>query len=117
MLYVLRSYDPPVYTRHFKKICFPFTRWLKNGQPIEAEIGYKILLNGRKLLISRVEVSDTGHYQCIATNKAGDHKKEFEVTVHGVLYLQGGKEGMGLALGLFSQINILQPVTVNTWMS
>ncbi|KAL8178143.1 UNVERIFIED_CONTAM: Hemicentin-1 [Gekko kuhli] len=60
----------------------PTITWLKNGQPIEGGAGYKILLNGRKLLISRAEVSDTGHYQCIATNKAGDHKKEFGVTVH-----------------------------------
>uniref|UniRef100_A0A670IF80 Hemicentin 1 n=1 Tax=Podarcis muralis TaxID=64176 RepID=A0A670IF80_PODMU len=61
----------------------PTITWLKNGQPIEGGIGYKILLNGRKLLISRTEVSDTGHYQCVATNKAGENKKEFDVTVHG----------------------------------
>ncbi|XP_053098888.1 hemicentin-1 isoform X3 [Hemicordylus capensis] len=60
----------------------PTITWLRNGQPIEGGVGYKILLNGRKLLISRAEVSDTGHYQCIATNKAGDYKMEFDVTVH-----------------------------------
>ncbi|XP_060132638.1 hemicentin-1 isoform X1 [Zootoca vivipara] len=60
----------------------PTITWLKNGQPIEGGVGYKILLNGRKLLISRTEVSDTGHYQCVATNKAGENKKEFDVTVH-----------------------------------
>ncbi|XP_077188775.1 hemicentin-1 isoform X2 [Paroedura picta] len=60
----------------------PAITWLKNGQPIESGAGYKILFNGHKFLISRAEVSDTGHYQCIATNKAGDHKKEFDVTVH-----------------------------------
>ncbi|XP_025019182.1 hemicentin-1 [Python bivittatus] len=60
----------------------PMITWLKNGQPIEGGVGYKILLNGRRLLISRAEVSDTGHYQCIATNKAGENKKEFDVIVH-----------------------------------
>ncbi|KAM6456551.1 hemicentin-1 isoform 2-T2 [Liasis olivaceus] len=60
----------------------PTITWLKNGQPIEGGVGYKILLNGRRLLISRAEVSDTGHYQCIATNKAGENKKEFDVIVH-----------------------------------
>ncbi|XP_061490015.1 hemicentin-1 isoform X5 [Rhineura floridana] len=60
----------------------PTITWLKNGQPVEGGVGYKILLNGRKLLISRAEVSDTGHYQCIAANKAGENKKEFDVTVH-----------------------------------
>ncbi|XP_060630493.2 hemicentin-1 isoform X1 [Anolis sagrei] len=60
----------------------PTITWLKNGLPIERGIGYKILLNGRKLFISQAEMSDTGHYQCIATNKAGDNKREFAVTVH-----------------------------------
>ncbi|XP_063154493.1 hemicentin-1 [Candoia aspera] len=60
----------------------PTITWLKNGQPIEGGVGYKILLNGHRLLISRAEVSDTGHYQCIATNKAGESKKEFDVIVH-----------------------------------
>ncbi|KAH0618306.1 hypothetical protein JD844_017377 [Phrynosoma platyrhinos] len=60
----------------------PTITWLKNGQPIEGGVDYKILLSGRKLLISQAEVSDTGHYQCTATNKAGDNKKEFAVTVH-----------------------------------
>ncbi|XP_026558988.1 hemicentin-1 [Pseudonaja textilis] len=60
----------------------PIITWFKNGQPIEGGVGYKILLNGRRLLISRAEVSDAGHYQCIATNKAGESKKEFDVIVH-----------------------------------
>ncbi|ETE68709.1 Hemicentin-1, partial [Ophiophagus hannah] len=60
----------------------PIITWFKNGQPIEGGVGYKILLNGRRLLISRAEVSDAGHYQCIATNKAGKSKKEFDVIVH-----------------------------------
>uniref|UniRef100_A0A8D2KTM3 Hemicentin 1 n=1 Tax=Varanus komodoensis TaxID=61221 RepID=A0A8D2KTM3_VARKO len=60
----------------------PTITWLKNGQPIEGGVGYKLLLNGHKLLLSRADVSDTGRYQCIATNKAGDNKREFDVTVH-----------------------------------
>ncbi|XP_034265503.1 hemicentin-1 isoform X1 [Pantherophis guttatus] len=60
----------------------PTVTWFKNGQPIEGGVGYKILLNGRRFLISRAEVSDAGHYQCIATNKAGESKKEFDVIVH-----------------------------------
>uniref|UniRef100_A0ABM5GDB4 Hemicentin-1 n=1 Tax=Pogona vitticeps TaxID=103695 RepID=A0ABM5GDB4_9SAUR len=60
----------------------PTIMWFKNGLPIEGGVGYKFLLNGHRLVISRAEVSDTGHYQCVATNKAGENKKEFEVTVH-----------------------------------
>lgn len=59
-------------------------RWLKGGQSIDERDGFKILLNGRKLVIAQAQVSDTGLYQCVATNIAGDHRKEFEVMVHGM---------------------------------
>ncbi|XP_009958752.1 PREDICTED: hemicentin-1-like, partial [Leptosomus discolor] len=60
----------------------PTIKWLKDGQPVEEGAGHKILLNGQKLLISRAQVSDTGHYKCVAANKAGEYEKEFDVTVH-----------------------------------
>ncbi|XP_047609819.1 hemicentin-1 isoform X2 [Phacochoerus africanus] len=60
----------------------PTIMWLKDGQVIDEREGFKILLNGRKLIIAQAQVSDTGLYRCVATNPAGDHKKEFEVTVH-----------------------------------
>ncbi|XP_011902754.1 PREDICTED: hemicentin-1 isoform X2 [Cercocebus atys] len=60
----------------------PTIMWLKDGQLIDERDGFKILLNGRKLVIAQAQVSDTGLYRCMATNTAGDHKKEFEVTVH-----------------------------------
>ncbi|XP_006907796.1 hemicentin-1 isoform X1 [Pteropus alecto] len=60
----------------------PTIMWLKDGQLIDERDGFKILLNGRKLIIAQAQVSDTGLYQCVATNTAGDHKKGFEVTVH-----------------------------------
>ncbi|KAM4812745.1 hemicentin-1 [Urocitellus parryii] len=60
----------------------PTIMWLKDGQLIDERDGFKILLNGRKLIIAQAQVSDTGLYQCVATNTAGNHRKEFEVTVH-----------------------------------
>ncbi|KAK4820389.1 hypothetical protein QYF61_025563 [Mycteria americana] len=60
----------------------PTIMWLKDGQPVEEGAGHKILLNGQKLLISRAQVSDTGRYKCMAANKAGEHEREFDVTVH-----------------------------------
>uniref|UniRef100_H0WC62 Hemicentin-1 n=1 Tax=Cavia porcellus TaxID=10141 RepID=H0WC62_CAVPO len=60
----------------------PAIMWLKDGQLIDERDGFKILLNGRKLVIAQTQMSDTGLYQCVATNTAGDHRKEFEVTVH-----------------------------------
>ncbi|XP_043342030.1 hemicentin-1 isoform X3 [Cervus canadensis] len=60
----------------------PTIMWLKDGQLIDERDGVKILLSGRKLVIAQAQVSDTGLYRCVATNTAGDRKKEFEVTVH-----------------------------------
>ncbi|KAF5916711.1 hypothetical protein HPG69_005506, partial [Diceros bicornis minor] len=60
----------------------PTIMWMKDGQLIDERDGFKILLSGRKLVIAQAQVSDTGLYQCVATNTAGDDKKEFEVTVH-----------------------------------
>ncbi|XP_077934173.1 hemicentin-1 [Halichoerus grypus] len=60
----------------------PTIMWLKDGQLIDERDGFKILLNGRKLVIAQAQVSETGLYRCVATNIAGDRGKEFEVTVH-----------------------------------
>ncbi|XP_057363933.1 hemicentin-1 isoform X3 [Manis pentadactyla] len=60
----------------------PTIMWLKDGQLINERDGFKVLLNGRKLVIAQAQVSDTGLYRCVATNTAGGLKKEFEVTVH-----------------------------------
>ncbi|KAJ1172187.1 hypothetical protein NDU88_004037, partial [Pleurodeles waltl] len=60
----------------------PTITWLKEGRPIEKADGLKTLLNGHKLVIRRAQMSDTGHYQCVATNTAGKHEREFDVTVH-----------------------------------
>ncbi|NXL77816.1 HMCN1 protein, partial [Leptocoma aspasia] len=60
----------------------PTITWFKDGQTVGEEAGYKVLLNGQKLIISQAQVSDSGHYKCVAANKAGEHEKEFDVTVH-----------------------------------
>ncbi|NXY61032.1 HMCN1 protein, partial [Callaeas wilsoni] len=60
----------------------PTITWFKDGQPVGEEVGHKVLLNGQKLVISQAQVSDSGHYKCVAANKAGEHEKEFDVTVH-----------------------------------
>ncbi|NXX50442.1 HMCN1 protein, partial [Tricholaema leucomelas] len=60
----------------------PTIRWFKDGQPVEEGAGHKISLDGQKLLISRAQVSDAGHYKCVAANKAGEHEKGFDVIVH-----------------------------------
>lgn len=75
-----------MFMQYVSKLLFAlFHRWLKGGQLIDERDGFKILLSGRKLVIAQAQVSDTGLYQCVATNIAGDRRKEFEVTVHGTL--------------------------------
>lgn len=41
-------------------------------------------------------MSDTGRYKCVAANTAGEHEKEFDVTVHG--RLSEGQKGSRLPL-------------------
>ena len=36
-------------------------------------------------MVSRATVSDTARFQCVATNEAGDHERDFNVVVHGEL--------------------------------
>ncbi|XP_072429742.1 hemicentin-1 isoform X3 [Chiloscyllium punctatum] len=59
----------------------PNIMWLKDGQPIKTMAGVQILANGQKLIISQTQVSDTGRYQCVATNEAGSQQREFSVIV------------------------------------
>ncbi|XP_019490993.1 PREDICTED: hemicentin-1 [Hipposideros armiger] len=82
-------------------------KWLKDGQLIDERDGFKILLNGRKLVIARAQVSDTGLYRCVATNAAGDLRKEFEVTVHVPPMIEGD-----LAVPLTKQVVIAHPLTL-----
>lgn len=45
--------------------------------------GVRIMSNGRRLVISRAQVSDTALFHCVATNEAGEQEREFKVSVHG----------------------------------
>ncbi|MCJ8729308.1 hypothetical protein PDJAM_G00104640 [Pangasius djambal] len=47
----------------------PVYRWLKNGQAIVSED--RISINGGKLMLSKVNLEDSGMYQCLAENEHG----------------------------------------------
>ncbi|KAB5583932.1 hypothetical protein PHYPO_G00101510 [Pangasianodon hypophthalmus] len=47
----------------------PVYRWLKNGQAIVSED--RIRINGGKLMLSKVNLEDSGMYQCLAENEHG----------------------------------------------
>ncbi|XP_071225588.1 contactin-4-like [Salvelinus alpinus] len=47
----------------------PVYRWLKNGEPLVLED--RILLEGGRLAVSRINLLDSGMYQCLAENEHG----------------------------------------------
>ncbi|XP_032884067.1 hemicentin-1 isoform X2 [Amblyraja radiata] len=59
----------------------PNIMWMKDGQPIKHIAGVQITANGQKLIIFQAQISNTGRYQCVATNEAGSRQREFNVIV------------------------------------
>ncbi|XP_058494160.1 hemicentin-1 isoform X1 [Solea solea] len=60
----------------------PVITWYKNGKPVRLGEGLRVAASGRQLIVSRAQVSDTARFQCVATNEAGDHERDFNVVVH-----------------------------------
>lgn len=58
-------------------------RWYKDGKPVKQAEGLRVSANSRKLIVSRAQVSDTARFQCVASNEAGDHERDFDVVVQG----------------------------------
>ncbi|KAM3620522.1 uncharacterized protein V6R79_024924 [Siganus canaliculatus] len=59
----------------------PDVTWLKDGQLLVPDRRHQILSHGRFLLLSVVQVSDTGRYSCLASNSAGDRSRHFNLNV------------------------------------
>ncbi|KAK7889294.1 hypothetical protein WMY93_024854 [Mugilogobius chulae] len=60
----------------------PTITWYKDGKPVRQGEGLRVAASGRRLVVSRAQVSDTARFQCVASNEAGDHEKDFNVIVH-----------------------------------
>ncbi|XP_038571298.1 hemicentin-1 isoform X2 [Micropterus salmoides] len=60
----------------------PVITWYKDGKPVRQGEGLRVAASGRRLVVSRAQVSDTARFQCVATNEAGGHEKDFNVVVH-----------------------------------
>uniref|UniRef100_A0A0N5BEF5 receptor protein-tyrosine kinase n=1 Tax=Strongyloides papillosus TaxID=174720 RepID=A0A0N5BEF5_STREA len=58
-------------------------QWIKDEEVIEPSYNsrYKTIRNGKELKIKDIELSDTGHYQCIAINGFGNAKSNFTLIV------------------------------------
>ena len=59
----------------------PTIQWLKNGDPLESNEITVIMSDGRQLEIDSAQVSDTARYTCIATNEAGELRRNFDLEV------------------------------------
>ncbi|CDQ87687.1 unnamed protein product [Oncorhynchus mykiss] len=66
----------------------PTVRWLKNDAPVVQEprrISYRPTTYGSRLRIRNLDTTDTGYFQCVATNSYGT------VSTTGVLFVKFGK--------------------------
>ena len=66
----------------------PAVRWLKNDAPVVQEprrISYRPTTYGSRLRIRNLDTTDTGYFQCVATNSQGS------VSTTGVLFVKFGK--------------------------
>ncbi|KAM3875637.1 inactive tyrosine-protein kinase transmembrane receptor ROR1 [Diretmus argenteus] len=66
----------------------PAVRWLKNDAPVVQEprrISYRPTPYGSRLRIRNLDTTDTGYFQCVATNSQGT------VSTTGVLFVKFGK--------------------------
>ncbi|XP_061153333.1 hemicentin-1 isoform X4 [Syngnathus typhle] len=59
----------------------PEITWLKDGKPLAPDRRHHVMSHGRYLVISGVQVADTGRYSCLASNNAGDRSRHFNLNV------------------------------------
>uniref|UniRef100_A0A673IBQ3 Hemicentin-1 n=1 Tax=Sinocyclocheilus rhinocerous TaxID=307959 RepID=A0A673IBQ3_9TELE len=59
----------------------PEITWLKDGQALTSDSRLQVMSNGRFLQISGSQVADTGRYSCMASNRAGDRSRHFNLNV------------------------------------
>lgn len=65
----------------------PTVRWLKNDAPVTPEarrVSYKQTPYGSRLRIRNLDTTDTGYFQCVATNSYGT------VSTTGILFVKFG---------------------------
>ncbi len=64
-------------------IPYPTVQWFKENVPIEADIRHHMVQRGRQLRITAAQKEDTGSYTCMATNIAGQARRNFNLHVLG----------------------------------
>nr|XP_054608122.1 hemicentin-1 isoform X2 [Nothobranchius furzeri] len=69
----------------------PQLNWLRNSLPLPVSSKIHVLSAGQVLRISRVQVSDSGSYTCVASNRAGVDNRHYKLQVQ----VSPGLEGAG----------------------
>jgi hemicentin len=65
----------------------PTVSWLRNGQPLgqsaRGQQQQQVVLsaNGQRLHLLQMTEADAGRYTCVATNAAGEDKRDFNVEI------------------------------------
>ena len=88
-IHVLKTNFRPIKRNHVVLSCpamgmpFPNVTWMKERELVVPTERVRILASGRQLEIQDTRESDTARYTCVATNVAGQAKKDFDVHVLG----------------------------------
>lgn len=61
----------------------PTVTWSINDSPLTPRDRVQLLDNNRQLTIDQAQVADTAVYMCVASNKAGELRKKFQLEVLG----------------------------------
>lgn len=73
----------------------PTVRWLKNDAPVVQEprrVSYRPTPYGSRLRIRNLDTTDTGYFQCVATNTYGT------VSTTGILFVKFGECFLNLTI-------------------
>jgi len=62
----------------------PQITWLRDGRPLDTQLhpNIRLLASARQLRIQSAAVADAGIYRCLATNKAGQDRLDYNLSVH-----------------------------------
>ncbi|XP_074100964.1 sallimus isoform X11 [Cotesia typhae] len=90
--------------------------WLKNGKKITTDIRYKTLEedNTYTLLILEAVPEDTGKYECVAINNAGEARCEADCIVHGAESPSSLKPSKPSTPGVEKAPTVLEPLKDQT---
>ncbi|KAM8931068.1 hemicentin-1 [Pelodytes ibericus] len=84
----------------------PLITWLKDGQALSQGGNMHLIKGGQILRITNVQEEHLGRYTCLASNRAGDAKKEFAVDVHMPPNIAGSRAIHNITVLLSKQITL-----------